>query len=276
MPQIDIPTDEFDRLEELSAALADEYAGEYASVTSTDAIAFLLDLAASVEDPYRIPVDDRSASVDDGTVDDRGADAPRPSERTDVDGPGDGFPRDSLEAVLRERNREGGDDEMDLYTIAAEYDVTGRSEMTKDELIDAILAETRERYTDPFAPVDVPFPPERDGSVSDADAGSTEQPDETGATSKNDGRDDGNVREDENGREDDGGNGDASAADTANGAGEGDGDAQLDAMLHLLDTHDDKWSRSDGDARYEVELPDGTHESARTKDDVRALLFKHY
>jgi hypothetical protein len=269
MPQIDIPTDEFDRLEELSAALADEYAGEYASVTNADAIAFLLDLAASLEDPYRVPVD-RSDPVDD-----RGADEPRPSERTDVDDPGDGFPRDRLEAVLRERNREGGDDEMDLYAIAAEYDVTGRSEMTKDELIDAILAETRERYTDPFAPVDIPFPPERDGSVSDADAGSTGQSDETGPASENGGPDDGNGRDDENDR-DNGDNGDVSGADTANGAAEGGGDAQLDAMLHLLDTHDDKWSRSDGDARYEVELPDGTHESARTKDDVRALLFKHY
>lgn len=51
---------------------------------------------------------------------------------------------------------------------------------------------------------------------------------------------------------------------------------QLNAMLNLLDTHDEKWHTSDGDARYEVELPDGSVESARTKDDVRALLFKHY
>ncbi len=47
-------------------------------------------------------------------------------------------------------------------------------------------------------------------------------------------------------------------------------------MLSLLDTHSDKWHSADGDARYEIELPDGSVESARTKDDVRATLFKHY
>ncbi len=47
-------------------------------------------------------------------------------------------------------------------------------------------------------------------------------------------------------------------------------------MMSLLDTHDDKWHEADGDARYEVELPDGDVETARTKDDVRALLFKNY
>jgi hypothetical protein len=47
-------------------------------------------------------------------------------------------------------------------------------------------------------------------------------------------------------------------------------------MMNLLSAHDDKWREASGDARYEVDLPDGNVESARTKDDVRALLFKHY
>lgn len=56
----------------------------------------------------------------------------------------------------------------------------------------------------------------------------------------------------------------------------GDDDAMLNEMMSLLDTHDDKWGESDGDERYVVELPDGSSEQVRTKDDVKALLFKHY
>jgi hypothetical protein len=48
------------------------------------------------------------------------------------------------------------------------------------------------------------------------------------------------------------------------------------AANRLLDEHDDRWRESDGDAPYEVDLPDGTTEQARTKDDVRQALFRHY
>jgi hypothetical protein len=53
-------------------------------------------------------------------------------------------------------------------------------------------------------------------------------------------------------------------------------DAMLDEMMNLLDTHDDKWGESSGDERYAVDLPDGSSEQVRTKDDVKALLFEHY
>jgi len=58
-------------------------------------------------------------------------------------------------------------------------------------------------------------------------------------------------------------------------AADGD-DAMLNEMMNLLDTHSDKWGESSGDERYAVDLPDGTTEQVRTKDDVKALLFKHY
>jgi len=55
------------------------------------------------------------------------------------------------------------------------------------------------------------------------------------------------------------------------------GDAMLNEMMSLLDTHDDKWRQADSEeTKYEVELPDGDAETVQTKDDVRALLFKHY
>lgn len=52
---------------------------------------------------------------------------------------------------------------------------------------------------------------------------------------------------------------------------------RLNAMMELLDTHDDKWEEADAeDARYVVHLPDDGEERVQTKDDVRAVLFKHY
>jgi hypothetical protein len=62
-------------------------------------------------------------------------------------------------------------------------------------------------------------------------------------------------------------NGDGGTAD-ALGGGPG--------MLNLLEEHDEKWREADGDTRYEVDLPDGGTETARTRDDVKAVLFKHY
>ncbi len=64
--------------------------------------------------------------------------------------------------------------------------------------------------------------------------------------------------------------------DVEAGDDDGSGSGQLNAMLRLLDTHADKWRKGDGDARYEVDLPDGSVETARTKDDVRAILFRKY
>jgi hypothetical protein len=57
---------------------------------------------------------------------------------------------------------------------------------------------------------------------------------------------------------------------------DGAGTTRLNAMMNLLDQHADKWNESGGDEPYEVELPDGSTETARTKDDVRGLLFRHY
>jgi hypothetical protein len=72
---------------------------------------------------------------------------------------------------------------------------------------------------------------------------------------------------------------DGDAADGAEAASDGTssgGDAMLNEMMNLLDTHEDRWGESSGDERYAVELPDGSTEQVRTKDDVKALLFKHY
>lgn len=227
----EIPDDHRERIEELRAELAAAHAGTYATVETDDVLAYLLDLADAVDDPGR------------------SADPEPPAD------PGPPFDREAVRGRLAERNRQHGDpeeaDRMDLYTVAAEFDVAGRSEMTKDELLTAVLDAAERLAANPFAAVDVEIPGATDERAPETD-------DDDDADDGGDGASD-----------DDDGEGDDSADD-------GEGSSQLDAMMSLLDTHDDKWGEADGDARYEVELPDGTVETARTKDDVRALLFKNY
>ena len=218
MQTIDITDAHRERIESLREELAAAHAGPYASVGTADALAYLLDLADAVDDPERIASADAAAG-----------------EPAATDGPPTPFDRDRARELLSARNRKHGDpdaaDEMDLYSIAAAFDVTGRSDMTKAELIDAVLDAAAALSADPFSRLDVDF--------GDDEAGAGEATDEP--TEPEDA-----------------------------------GDTQLNAMMSLLDTHEDKWREADGDARYEVELPDGDVETARTKDDVRALLFRNY
>jgi len=233
MSPIEITDEQHDRIIALRDELEAIHAGHYTSVTLPDVVAYLLDLADAVDDP------DRQAEITTGD---------------DTADPSRSFPREELEAELKKRNRQHGESDestpMDLYSIAAEYEVSGRSNMTKQELITAILDTVERRYTDPLAPVDIEFP----DTLSDKPQLAADH------TEPVDGESDaetGDVEPDP-------------TAEEKSGAG------QLNAMLDLLNTHSDKWRPGDGDARYEVELPDGSVESARTKDDVRATLFKHY
>ncbi|MFT4950049.1 MAG: hypothetical protein ACI9CA_002193 [Natronomonas sp.] len=238
MPTIRITDDQHDRIERLRTELSETQTGPYASVNPGDVLAYLLDLADEADDPERrADLDDHTRVTDDGS---------RPA-----------FPRAQLERQLRARNRKHGDEqatEMDLYTIAAEYDIAGRSNMTKPELVDALLEETERLYADPFHWVDIDFQgadreTEDPAAEDDATAVASDEAD-TGA--------------DRGGGPDEDEQADAGGSD------------QLTAALNLLETHDDKWRQADGDARYEVELPDGDVQTARTKDDIRAVLFKHY
>lgn len=56
-----------------------------------------------------------------------------------------------------------------------------------------------------------------------------------------------------------------------------DAGSRLQRMMDLLETHDSEWEETDSeDGKYAVTLPDGSTETVRTKDDIRALLFEHY
>ena len=255
MSSIEITDDQHDRLIALREEIATTHADSYTSVTLPDTVAYLLDLADTVDDPDREADSEALVSAVDDAAD------------TDSDASDDRlFPREQLETRLRKRNRRHSeadpDEPMDLYSIATAYDIRGRSTMTKPELVTAILDVVERRYTDPLGPVDIDLPdPDGDVDATDADAG-----DDSDTTA---GNDTDTAGDDSDMTVDDGNSG--SDADS-----DGGDDGQLNAMLNLLDTHGDKWRSADGDARYEVDLPDGSVESARTKDDVRATLFKHY
>lgn len=74
------------------------------------------------------------------------------------------------------------------------------------------------------------------------------------------------------------GSSEGSASDTESDDDESESDDTDEAskMFNLLDTHDDKWRKADGQEPYEVDLPDGRVESARTRDDIKAILFQNY
>lgn len=259
MYTIEITDDQYDRIMALREELSNQHADRYTSVTVPDSVAYLLDLAGTVDDP------NRTAGV--GTVSDADAVDMDRADGADSVGRSRSFPREALKAELIERNRRHTDPEatsrMDLYEIATEYDVSGRSGMTKGELVTAITETIERRYTDPLAPVDLEvtgLSPEDGESVGDkreigdneSDEENTDEPAEKSAAESN--------RHNESDAND----------------GSSDDNGQLNAMLSLLETHENKWRSADGDARYEVDLPDGGVEAARTKDDVRAVLFKHY
>jgi hypothetical protein len=264
MPTLDITDDHADRIEALREELAATHAGPYASVDREDALAYLLDLADAVDDPERV--------AEPTTDDEDDADAAAPDDAASAEP----FDRDRARELLSARNRRYGDpdpdDPMDLYDIAAAFDVTGRSEMRKAELVDAILDAAAELAEDPFAGVgvDVDLGEETEDEGDDDEREEGDADGESGADSQSDTDGEGDETDADTGN-------DGEGADAGAGAGDDDGDAgQLNAMMSLLDTHADKWREADGDARYEVDLPDGSVETARTKDDVRALLFRNY
>jgi hypothetical protein len=78
------------------------------------------------------------------------------------------------------------------------------------------------------------------------------------------------------GSDDDGGDDDSDSDDQSTPTKPA-GPPSLNSMLSLLETHEDKWREADGgEEKYEVDLPDGSTTGARTKDDVKAVLFKQY
>jgi hypothetical protein len=65
-------------------------------------------------------------------------------------------------------------------------------------------------------------------------------------------------------------------ADTPDDPADDSPESTLQQAMNLLEAHDDRCREGSGDEPYEVDLPDGSTEPARTKDDVKRLLFNHW
>jgi len=259
MPTIELTDEQYEQLVALHGELKRAHEGPYTTVPADSVVTYLFDLAAAVDDPDRL------------------------ADPSQIHAAPQSFPSEHLREQLSQRvvshDDPDAESELDLQTIAARYDISGYSSMKKAELIDAIVDRIETVSTDPLALIDMsidslrpdtsdarnPFTETEETDVTlsievdaadDADVSTADADDDSESTAE----DDGDGPEDDTTEDDD---------DEA-------GKAQLNTMLNLLNTHEDKWWDAEGDARYEVELPDGSIETARTKDDVRALLFRNY
>jgi hypothetical protein len=180
-------------------------------------------------------------------------------------------PRDALEYLLDRFDESDADDPS--AERAAGTGGTGRSGGAGAPAAgDASVASTPDTETTVAAtPQDTSEFVVRNADVVGGDEGSGNGSDQTGSAAATDETPEPGPETSDGGASD----GESSGGDVA--TGDADGGATLNSMMSLLDDHDGKWREAGGgEEKYEVDLPDGGTERARTKDDVRAVLFKHY
>jgi hypothetical protein len=173
-------------------------------------------------------------------------------------------PRDALEYLLDQFDGSNDvDDGLGEPEIAGE---TAQPDATAaDETLDSAPSTVGDQTTYVVA---------GGGAVDDAPgSGDTLGTDDAGAVESTDGDD---AIDEEEARTDEATDGDGTNEGGVN-EGVNDDETRLNSMMSLLADHDDKWRETNGgEEKYEVDLPDGGTERARTKDDVRAILFKHH
>jgi len=245
MPEITVTETQRERLETVRSELAAAYIDTYGHIRTEDALEYLLDTYT--------PPSEQSADV----AYERIATAEFPELQrvaADVESvPGSGIDTETMRGEL-------------LSALGVEEFAARLADIdTPEEGEDG----------DDSAPAD-------DETAQDSDAGAvSDAPDEAGEESE--AADESVDASDESeGASEDADDSDAASdgsdepTSTTGGPGSGgDSSAVLSAANRLLDEHDDKW-REGSDEPYEVDLPDGTTEKVRTKDDIRGLLFKHY
>ncbi|MFC6939673.1 hypothetical protein ACFQE8_06795 [Salinirubellus sp. GCM10025818] len=161
------------------------------------------------------------------------------------------------------RDESGGIDYPALQSVARNTDGVKGSGMAAREMYEAVL-EAKLRETDPGDPVGLGSGPPSGEANGAPDEATDRTEAETGNADAGAGPSPG-----EGGADEGSGTDPASAGD--------DGGSQLRAMMDLLETHEDRWRKAEsGDAPYEVDLPDGGTEPARTRDDVKRILFTNY
>lgn len=291
MPEIEVTEAQRERLAALQEELADEVVGKYGHVRAQDAVEYLLDRYA--DDEGHGADHDQAAgatAAEDGSVSGGG-------DRSGSGTGGPAAPADDLaDAVVGAGV--GGSDGTTTVRRAGESEPSTAAAEDVDEAVQAATSGESPGEVDPDdddgdgdtegetdAPEEDDQADDDDEAADDdeeaADDDEDEADDDEEAADDEDEADD-DEDEDADDGEDEDADDDEDEDDEAESGGGGSSGAgggtssTLNAMMNLLSAHDDKWREASGDARYEVDLPDGNVESARTKDDVRALLFKHY
>lgn len=272
MPELSVTEEQLERLEALRAELEAAFVDGYAHVRRRDAVDYLLDT-------YTPPAERTGEGGDAGARDGRAVE-----ERV----------RAALDREVRDD--EGEIDYPALQSVARETDGVKGSGMGAEEMYEAVVeakvSETEAGGTDGVE-ISETDAGDRDGTAgSDAeDAGGEDAGGVDDRNAEDAGVDDAEAPSDGDTAApaaEPAGSGPSEAAGDDGGNGDGDGDdgtasasaaggSQLQAMMNLLETHDDKWRKTEsGDAPYEVDLPDGGTEAVRTKDDVKRVLFTNY
>ena len=283
MPELDVTEEQLERLEALRAELEGAFVDGYAHVRRRDAVDYLLDTYPPPAERAGEDGDDARPGDEDGTVEERVRAA---LDREVRDGAGD-IDYTALQAVARETDgvKGSGMSAEEMYDAVVEATI-GRVEAGETDGVE-IPTTDRADETERTDETDGADAGDRDGSGdgtagSDTSAEGTDS-DEAGNADSGDAVDGDAATDGPEGSDPEraGGNGGtegtSGAGDTASASAGGGGGSQLQQMMNLLETHDDKWRKAEsGDAPYEVDLPDGGTEAARTKDDVKRVLFTNY
>ena len=240
MPELSLTEAQYEQLEQVRTDIEEAYIDNYGYVPIEDAFEYLLDTYTPPDERNAADTYERIATAEYPQLQRVASDVP--------DVPGSGIDADEMRGRLLA--------ELGPRALAAKLDAAGSA----DETVADSTPHT-DVSTDRHAEGGVT------GTEGDAGTGSAtgDRSDSTGAGDKT-------------APEADTNNGNNSPEGTAseNGSGVSGGGDPLAAVNRMLREHDDKWRESGGDEPYEVDLPDGTSEAARTKDDVRQLLFRHY
>jgi hypothetical protein len=252
MPELGVTEEQLARIEAVRTDLEAAFLDGYGHMRRRDAVEYLLDTYTPPTDGDRKPVDGTDAGAEPG------------EETVDVEA----RVRAALDDAVRD---EAGDiDYAALQSVARNTEGVKGSGTSAEEMYEAVVEATVREY-EPGEPVDVAV-----GGAGEDDGDGPESTGGTGGGDAGEAAGTGGVDDDGTGSSDPSRADEASTGEAAAASGGG-GGSQLQAMMNLLETHDDKWRKAtSGDAPYEVDLPDGGTEAARTKDDVKRVLFTNY
>jgi len=252
MPEITVTETQEETLEEVRSDLQAAYIDTYGQMRTKDAVQYLLDTYTPPEQQSGDVAHERIATAEFPLLQQIAADV--------EEVPGSGIDTATMRGEL-------------LSALGVEEFAARLAELDSPEETHTAPAETDTEA--PESEDETDTSPDEPSPTAESEA--ADAPDTAEVETSDDGDSEADTAEAET--SDDGDSGadtaDSSASTGGPGAG-GSSSSILSAANQLLTNHDDKWREGSGQEPYEVDLPDGSTQEVRTKDDVRQLLFKHY